>query len=113
MDDIVKLYRAVSRAELADIQQKGGFEPGPPSYQGKWFAEALGDAAAWGQRLYGSAKNFHIAEMELPLAVADLLFRVDNLDRIGPARFADVDQLQLINSANLGIVEVAISPGGP
>lgn len=98
------LYRAVGALELADILQQG-FRPGPPSYQGKWFAEAVADAQAWGRQLY-QQRAFHVVEVVLPVAVAVQLFRLPHLDGIGPARFADIPQLPLLNSSHLGIREV-------
>lgn len=99
------LYRAVSALELADIVQQGGFRPGPPSNQGKWFAEAVADAQAWGRQLYQQGA-FHVVEVVLPLVVASQFFRLPHLDGIGPARFADIPQLPLINRSHLGIREV-------
>jgi hypothetical protein len=107
----ITLYRAVSPQELADIMNRGGFFPGPPSFQGKWFAESPEHAAAWGQLfLAWTGGPCHIVEVELPLDVADQMFRLPNLDQIGPARFADLDLLPVLNQTNRGIREV---PGTP
>jgi hypothetical protein len=111
----MELYRALSSQELADIAQTGGFRPGPPSYQGKWFAETPEHAAAWGRLFYlVSAVPFHVIVTDIPDSVAARMFRLPFLDGIGPARFADVTLLNLINQANTGIVEVpAIALGRP
>jgi hypothetical protein len=81
----MRLYRAVSYAELQDILASGVLRPGPPSFQGKWLAESIGDAAEWGRRLYPNGQ-FHLIEVEVPDVVAQGLFRLPNLDQIGPAR---------------------------
>lgn len=48
----MRLYRAIGYAELQDILSTGVLRTGPPSYQGKWLAESLAEAAEWGRRLY-------------------------------------------------------------
>jgi hypothetical protein len=94
------LYRAVSPQELADIRQAPGFRPGPPSFQGKWFAEVAEHAAAWGRLFYRqTGLPFHIVVVDVPRNLADRLFRLPSLDNIGPARFADPTFLPLINQA--------------
>jgi hypothetical protein len=64
----MRLYRAVSYAELQDIQTAGLLRPGPPAFQGKLLAESLEDAAEWGRRLYADGQ-FHLIEVEAPDAV--------------------------------------------
>lgn len=111
---LTKRYRAVSPQELSDISQFGGLRPGPPSFQGKWFGETAADAAEWGRRLFGGVGPLFVIEIVLPTSTAGQLFRLPNLDRIGPARSAEVDQLPLLNATNLGISEVpVIGPGHP
>lgn len=67
------LYRALSPAELADLQLVGYFRPGPPSYQGKWFAETEGAADEWGRRLFGQAP-FHIVSVDVPDPLVSQMF---------------------------------------
>jgi len=105
----MELCRAVSPQELADIQQWADFFPGPPSFQGKWFAEAPDHAAAWGRLLFQlSGTLFHVVAVDLPDPVANQMFRLPFLDRIGPARFADTGLLNLINQTNRGIRELPV-----
>jgi hypothetical protein len=93
----MKLFRAMSRQEWADMQASGKFRPGPPSFQGKWFAESLADAIAWGKLLHPiAATGFLVIEIDLPQTVADQFFRLPLLDGIGPARFADVTELDVL-----------------
>jgi hypothetical protein len=105
---IIKLYRAVSPQELADIMALSEFRPAPPSNRGKWFAESANDAAEWGRQLYGSTP-FHLVAVVLPLDIADGFFRLRRLDGIGPARFAGIHELPVPNVGIVGpILEVQI-----
>jgi hypothetical protein len=104
----MRLYRAVSYAELQDILSSGALRPGPPSYQGKWLAESADDAADWGRGLY-PAGGFHLIEVEVDDTVAAGLFALPNLDQIGPARYADIPDL----SAVVFVGEIPIPSGGP
>ena len=102
----MKLYRACSAAEWADIQTTGGFRCIPSSMQGHWFAESAADAARWGNLLYPAVNQpFVVVEVEVPTAAADLLFRLLKLDNIGPARFADDGELVIINQAKVGTIQ--------
>jgi hypothetical protein len=104
----MRLFRAVSYAELQDILFSGVLRPGPPSFQGKWLAEFADHAAEWGRALYQSVP-FHLIEVEVLDAEANTWFRLANLDSIGPALFADIPDLPRI--AFIG--EVPVPTGGP
>jgi hypothetical protein len=102
----IKLYRASSAAEWADIQAIDAFRCIPSSMQGHWFAESAADAARWGNLLYpGGNQPFVVVEVEVPTAAADLLFRLPKLDNIGPARFADDAELVIINQTKVGPIQ--------
>jgi hypothetical protein len=88
----MKLYRAVGDAEFEDLLRSGRFRATGNSVEGKYFAEQLGHAVAWGEALYGSGR-YRIVETEVPDPDAEAFFRWDRLDAIGPARFARVEQL--------------------
>lgn len=104
----MKLYRAVGAAEAADIRAIGRLRPGPPSFQGKWFAESVEQAAIWGHRLAKLDSRFEPVREVVTVEIADErfgeLFHIPFLDRIGPARFADPEQLDMIQI--LGFVPV-------
>ncbi len=104
----MRLYRAVSPQELADIQFCGRLRPGPNSLAGKWFAERASHAETWGHRLY-VALPFHVIEVEVAERVADQWYRVPRLDNIGPSRYAEEADLLLITLVG----EVPLSTGGP
>jgi hypothetical protein len=91
----MRLYRAVGYAELQDVLATGVLRPGPPSFQGKWFAESPVDAARWGRQLsrLTGGDPFHLIEVEVDDATAAGWFRLPNLDQIGPAWYADIPDL--------------------
>jgi hypothetical protein len=104
----MRMFRAISYAELQDILTSGVLRPGPPSFQGKWLAETIENAAEWGRGLY-SGTQFHLIEVEIEDALVATLFRLTNLDGIGPARFADISDLPGV----IFIGEVSTPPGVP
>jgi hypothetical protein len=86
------LYRAVSEAELSAILLTGRFNQGPNSVGGKYFAETLEDAKNWGRLLNGEG-NFRIVAVKIPKKRADKFYTFPSLDGIGPARYAELDEL--------------------
>ena len=48
----ITLFRAVSVAEYQSIMRLGAFSSSDNSLEGKWFAESLSAAQAWGQAFY-------------------------------------------------------------
>lgn len=104
----MRLFRAVGYDELQDVLSSGVLKPGPPSYQGKWLAENLSDAAEWGRRLY-PAGDFHLIEVEVNDAAVAGWFALPYLDRIGPARYAEIPDLPAI----VFVGEIPVPPGGP
>jgi hypothetical protein len=69
----------------------GRFLEGPNSLEGKWFADTLQGAEKHGERLYGSG-NYHLVEANVP-DDAPSLYRKDNMDGHGPARYLHLDDL--------------------
>lgn len=88
-----RLYRAVSFAKYQQLVQSGRFEIVASSLEGKYFAESLAAANEWGERLFG-AGNYRLVEVTVPAATAAQFYRLEHLDRIGPARFAEMWQLE-------------------
>lgn len=88
----ITLYRAVGLAELTDIRATSRLSAGRGSLSGKWFAEELKHAAQWGELLEGPG-NYAIVKVVLPSFIAGILFRIERLDGIGPARYVEADQL--------------------
>lgn len=60
--------------------------------EGKWFAESADDAVKWGDTMNGPG-NSTVVRTEVPTGQAERFFRVERLDGIGPARYADLEQL--------------------
>lgn len=76
---------------------------------GKWFAESAFDAAEWGRRFYQWSRTpFYVVQVDIPEFVAKQMYRIPNLDNIGPARWADeANLLKVLNSTNNGIIELS------
>lgn len=100
-DGMTTLYRAVSNAEFEQIMKDGVFKAGPNSLGGKWFAESAEHAAQWGQKLEGTS-GFRIVDVRVPTAQANKFMRIERLDGIGPARYAELNQL---SGAKIGVVK--------
>jgi hypothetical protein len=89
----VKLYRAVSQDEFTEIMSTGTFKPAQNSLMGKFFAESAEDAATWG-RLFYKGGPFRIVEVEVRADAARAFMRWKRLDGIGPARYAEISELE-------------------
>lgn len=88
-----KLYRAVDTVEFSDLQQTGSFRPGGNSVVGKYFAETPEHAAQWGKLMIRDG-NYKVVQAEVSGNVSNM--RWNSLDRIGPARFYEADNLAQI-----------------
>jgi hypothetical protein len=84
----------VSQEEAEQVLRTGAFEASENSLGGKFFAESAEDAAQWGDRLQGPG-NYQILRVELPKDAADSLMRWDRLDGIGPARYGELNQINV------------------
>lgn len=89
---VTTLYRAVSPAEAAQVLETGTFQAGANSLGGKWFATSAEHAAAWGRAMYGS-QPFTVLEAQLPTSSVRGMMQVGKLDGIGPAVYAELEQL--------------------
>jgi len=93
----------MSLEEYNDLMSTGKFRSISTSNQGKWFAENVRDAETWGKRFIERGwenRPFKIVEVEVDSGIAATFFREQNLDKIGPARFAELDQI------NAGIISI-------
>jgi hypothetical protein len=91
------LYRAVSEQEFQELMRTHGFTAGPNGLEGKWFAERGEDAVAWGTQLSQGA-SFRVIQVRFYTRDADQFERLTRLDNIGPARFADLQTLNRVES---------------
>ena len=98
---MIKLFRAVSTAELFDLINSGKFRAASNSLEGKFFAVTIEDAEQWGQWLYGDTK-FHIVAAELPNEDMEKLLAWPQLDGVGPAFYAELSDLE---SAIISVVK--------
>jgi hypothetical protein len=72
----LRLFRAVSGTELADIASQGFRSPGGSlGMETKLFATSLADAARWGRELYTAGEPFYIVEARVARSVASRLHR--------------------------------------
>jgi hypothetical protein len=86
-----RVYRAVSEEEYQQILTTGTFEVVPRGCEGKHFADTPEGARRFGEALFGVGR-FQIVEADVP-AEAPSLFRWNNLDGFGSARFLHRDDL--------------------
>jgi hypothetical protein len=99
---VVLLYRAVSLLEFERVMRTGRFTPMPGSLAGKFFAESPEHAARWGDHLEGPG-NFRILEVEVLAATADTFRRWPRLDGVGPARYAELRDLEGVVIREVGL----------
>ena len=107
MSEIVKLYPAVSEAEFQQFMSTGRFELVPGLLEGKWFAETAAGSKAMGRLVFprgSGVAHERIIEIEIEREIAYRSVRYPNLDRCGPVRFAELEQL------NFAIVREAQRP---
>jgi hypothetical protein len=76
------------------VLAEGAFKAGENSLGGKFFAETAQDASKWGDLLQGPG-NYEVIEVEIPKSAADSLMRWQKLDGIGPARYGELNQINV------------------
>lgn len=85
-------YRWIDEQELADLRTVGRLRAGPGSMEGKYLTDSIAHAAIWGSKFPGSGV---IVRVTVSREVADgIWYAGDNLDGIGPAWFATIEELQ-------------------
>lgn len=72
---------------------KEGWKAGKGTMEGKWFADSYKDAVTWGNRMGHGSNTFKVVQIDIPDNIANNMFRDPHLDGIGPARYADVADL--------------------
>ena len=101
-DATVQIFRNVSPEEFDSIASTGRFSTAEGQMEGKWFATQGNHAEQWGQKL-NKGEGLTV-ETRIPKLVADQLhYESGKLDGIGPAYFADRQQLNLVNQTMNGI----------
>jgi hypothetical protein len=70
----------------------GTFEAGANSLGGKWFATTMDDAAQWGAKFYPK-ETFQIVQARVSQEAANAMMHLKKLDNIGPAVYAELEQL--------------------
>jgi len=89
------LYRAVSPEEYSQLMKSGQFSVGPNSMEGKFFAETAADAAKWGNAFTSGQGGYRIISATVPESAASQFMRWESLDAIGPARYAELGQINI------------------
>jgi hypothetical protein len=85
-------YRVVSEAELADIARSGRLRHGPNSVEGKHLVGDVGSAKKMARLLYPDG-GYRIIEVVVADELSRRFFAFADLDRCGPAWFAEIDDL--------------------
>jgi len=89
------LFRAVSPEEYAQLMKTGQFAEGTNSLGGKFFAESAADAAKWGDAFTKGQGGYRIISATMPDSAASSFMRWESLDAIGPARYAELEQVNV------------------
>lgn len=98
----IDIFRSVDGAEFDSIAERGRFELGRGMMEGKWFATNHADAESWGGVLNNG--DAITVTTSIPETLYNQLHQeVGNLDGIGPAVYANAEQLDAINEAMTGI----------
>ena len=89
---LMVLYRGMSLDEFANLM-KEGWKAGQGTMEGKWFAESYKDAVTWDNKMGHGGDTFKIVQIDIPDNIANSMHIDPHLDGIGPARYADVADL--------------------
>lgn len=89
---LMVLYRGMSLDEFSGLM-KEGWKAGQGTMEGKWFAESYKDAVTWGNKMGHGGETFKVVQIDIPDHIADSMHIDPHLDGIGPARYADVTDL--------------------
>ncbi|CAM3708888.1 hypothetical protein YEEN111655_19710 [Yersinia entomophaga] len=87
------LYRGMSLAEYTELIKDGTWKAGQGTMEGKWFAESYKDAATWGEKMGHGGDTFRIVQIDVPDDIASKMHLDPHLDGIGPARYAQLEDL--------------------
>ncbi|WP_458574124.1 RHS repeat domain-containing protein [Lonsdalea quercina] len=90
---LMVLYRGMSTAEYNDLMKDGVWKYGNGSMEGKWFAESYKDAVTWGNKMGHGGDTFKVVQINMPDDIANRLHADPHLDGIGPARYAELEDL--------------------
>ncbi|WP_240666827.1 RHS repeat-associated core domain-containing protein, partial [Serratia marcescens] len=86
------LYRGMSLDEYNSLMNEG-WKAGQGTMEGKWFAESYKDAVTWGNKMGHGGDVFRVVQIDVPDNVASKMHIDPHLDGIGPARYAEVVDL--------------------
>lgn len=89
-------FRVASHAEFEDLKAYGRFRAGPTSAEGKYLWSQIEHARAFRDLLLanGWERECIILKVEVVDELADRFARFAMMDGIGPASFAELDDLE-------------------
>jgi hypothetical protein len=87
------LYRGMSLSEYGDLMTDGIWKAGQGTMEGKWFAETYEDAVTWGNKMGHGGDAFRVVQIDVPDNIAANMHADPHLDGIGPARYAQLEDL--------------------
>ena len=82
----MRVYRAVSLEEYADLQTMGRFRPGVNSLLGKWFADSYDGVLLHAKAHYPDGRS-RIVATDIPDHRLPELYRVSNLDGLSDSSY--------------------------
>lgn len=86
------LYRGMNDDEYSQLMKNGTWKA-QGTLEGKWFAESYNDAVIWGQEMGHGGDKFKVVQVNVPDEIANRMHRTSRLDAIGPARYAQLEDL--------------------
>ncbi|WP_214086380.1 MULTISPECIES: hypothetical protein [Photorhabdus] len=87
------LYRGMHLDEYNQLKGTGKWAVGHGTMEGKWFAQSYGDAVTWGNKMGHGGSSFQVVQINVPDDIAKNMHFDPKLDGIGPARYAQLEQL--------------------
>ncbi|SCZ71171.1 RHS repeat-associated core domain-containing protein, partial [Photorhabdus luminescens] len=90
---LMMLYRGMNLSEYNQLVETGKWAAGQGTMEGKWFAESYKNAVTWGNKMGHGGSTFQVVQINVPDDIAGKMHVDLHLDGIGPARYAQVEQL--------------------
>ncbi len=90
---LMMLYRGMNLSEYNQLVETGKWAAGQGTMEGKWFAESYKNAVTWGNKMGHGGSTFQVVQINVPDDIAGKMHVDPHLDGIGPARYAQVEQL--------------------
>ncbi|KVK85723.1 hypothetical protein WS90_00550 [Burkholderia cepacia] len=89
---LMVLYRSMSLDEYGGLMKSGRWNING-SMEEKWFAESYQDAVKWGNTMGHGEGAVRVVQVDVPDDIAGKMHKDPHLDGIGPARYAEIEDL--------------------